>query len=397
MAKQTFYSYRVINPLVLVLYLYQYGLMIPFLVVFNSQLPIAIFTLFLIAILGITRGWRLNSNVLIVMFLPFVLILLKTILTPIVYGEDNTFEIIQNFFLIGLSGILIGALRFDFSNFFHYGMIVGWLNFLVLFTVPLQRVDAVNYMRFGYAMLPTLFFSIYAFLHSEYKYVNLFVILISAIEVVLFGARGATLSVLVFVSFVVCILERKYKLLRYSIIFLFLTFVIFFDKIILAIASFLNGTGYNSYAITKFLRMVQGGEDIESIASGRFDIYEIAFQLLEKSPILGVPLNSASQYTGVSYFHNIFLDIGVNFGVGIFLLFILFIIWSFFKMLRSNNSCLKWGYCIFFTLAFVRLFVSSVFWQRPEFWVFISFYVNSQLLGLKIGGKRGLNEFKLEY
>ena len=395
MTKQTLSSYHVVNPLILVLYLYQYGLVIPFLIKFNSQLPIVVFTLLLVVVLVITKGWRINGKVLVIMFLPCLLILLKTILTPVVYGEDNTFEILLNFFSIGLSGILIGALRFDLSKFFHYGMVVGWINFLFLFMVPLRGVDTVNYMRFGYAMLPTLFFAIYAFFHGEYKYINLFIILLSTAEIVLFGARGATLSILVFVLFVVFVLVEKYKFLRYSIVLLLLALVIFFEKIVLMVASFLDSAGYNSYAITKFLRVVQGEGDFESISSGRFDVYGIAFQLLDRYPILGTPLNSALQYTGLSYYHNIFLDVGVNFGIIIFTGFVLFIVWSVFKMLKCNNVHLKWIYCVLFTLAFVRLFVSSIFWQRPEFWIFISFYVNSELLGLKIGKGRDLNKLKL--
>lgn len=376
-------SFEVVNPLVLVLYLYQYGLMVPFLIFFNSQVPIALFTLFLLSILFIKKGYRINIKVLFLVFIPLLLIILKTILTPIQYGEDNTLEIIQNFLLIGISGILVGSVQFCPVHFLRYGIIIGWLNFLILFLVPFRGIDSVNYMRFGYAMLPTVFFACYGFFSRIHSKINLLIILVSSLEVVIFGARGATLAILFFLMLMICILVKDYKYTRYCLILLTLGLLYFSEKIILAITSLLDSTGYTSYAITKLAHLLQDEGDLESISSGRFDIYEIGFQLLGKSPILGAPLNSALRYTGFSYFHNIFLDIAVNFGVVVFIIFIMFMCWSFVKMLKSRNVDLKWIYCILFTLAFVRLFVSSVLWQRPEFWMFLSFYINSKLLGLK--------------
>jgi uncharacterized membrane protein YecN with MAPEG domain len=79
--------------------------------------------------------------------------------------------------------------------------------------------------------------------------------------------------------------------------------------------------------------------------------------------------------TGIEYYHNILLEILVGFGFVVFAGFILFVGRSFVKMARSGNGTLKWVYCILFVLCFGRLMFSSTFWQRPEFWLFIGFYI----------------------
>jgi hypothetical protein len=379
--------YNTINPLLSVLYLYQYGLLIPLFVRFNSQFPIAVSTVLLFLIYIFTNGIHINKSTLLLISIPLLLILFKSVFTPILQGEDNTNEILFNFFLIGISGIIIGSIPFNFENFLYYGTIVGWINFFVLFLIPLQKLDAVNYMRFGYAMLPTFCFSIYSFSNKKNRLINIALILVSGIEIIIFGARGAFFVIVLFLV-IIFIVKGKHSIYNW-IILAITTFIImiFYEPLVYWIDNLIKSNGYFSYSIFKILKVVEG-ETLEATSSGRVDVYQVALKNIIEYPIFGAPLNSALVSTELSYYHNIILDIIVSFGVIFFLFFLIYISISFVKMLKTDNNNLQWIYCILFLLSFGRLMVSSTFWQRPEFWLFISFYVNNKHFLRKSNWKR---------
>lgn len=367
--------YSTVNPLLIILYLYQYGLLIPLLVRFDSQLPIAAFTALLVVVYFVANQFTANPKSYILIGIPLILILFKTAFTPALTGGDNTNEILFNFLTIGISGILIGSVPCDHEKLLYYGTIIGWINFIILFSIPLQRIDAVNYMRFGYAMLPTFCFTAYSFLKKKNRMINGAIALASGIEITIFGARGSFLVICIFALMVFfSFSNNRKKLLSWFLLFSVIAVLYLFnDSIIQGVDRLLESFGYSSYSITKVLRLVEGVGDIESTSSGRFDLYRVALNNASEHPLLGAPLNSALTDAGAPYYHNLLLDILVSFGFIVFICFILFVVNSFVRMERSDNMPLKWIYCILFVLSFGRLMVSSVFWQRPEFWLFLSF------------------------
>jgi hypothetical protein len=372
-------KHSIINPLLIILYLYQYGFLIPLLIRFDSQLPIAVFTALLVVVYFIANQFTANPKSYILIGIPLLLILFKTAFTPNLIGEDNTNEILLNFLTIGISGILIGSVTCDHEKLLHYGTIIGWINFLILFSIPLQKIDAVNYMRFGYAMLPTFCFTVYSFLKKENMIINGIIALVSGIEIIIFGARGSFLVICIFalIIFFVFSNNRKKLLSWFLLLSVVALLYLFYDSIILGIDRLLGSFGYSSYSITKLMRLVEGVGDLESTSSGRFDLYRVGLENVSENPLFGAPLNSALVDSGAPYYHNLLLDILVSFGFIAFICFVIFVANSFSKMERSDNMPLKWIYCILFVLSFGRLMVSSVFWQRPEFWLFISFYITN--------------------
>jgi membrane protein len=365
----------VINPIIVIAYLLQYGLMTPFIILTNSQYPIALFTIILLGGAYICNKKIVDKFAFILIFVLSGFILIKGLLLPSITGEIISNEIIIGFFTIGVSGILIGRLIFNFNFFIKYLTPFAWLNFLMVFWTPLWNFDSINYMRFGYALLPTVLCLFLTYTTSRHKVINLFIIIVSIFEIVVFGARGATFCLGVFV--ILLMVVKKY----HRFLVLICCFMIlggstgFFQQILQNTYLYF---GDSSYAIMKMIKFFEG--DLESFSSGRLDVYRVALNSIAEYPIFGSPFSDVMIKTGFSYYHNFIFDIATTFGIPFLFCFCFFLLYSFLKMNSLCDRRYKLIYIMLFTLAFGRMFFSSVFWLRPEFWVFISFCGNSKVL-----------------
>ena len=133
--------------------------------------------------------------------------------------------------------------------------------------------------------------------------------------------------------------------------------------------------GVYSYSVTKYLALFED-QSLASTSSGRDSIYELAFARIFESPWFGSPINSSFYDTGASYYHNIILDVAVTFGLPGISFFMAFIIWHSYKAFKTKNKKHQAIFLILIIIPMGRLFVSSSFWQRPEFWIFISFCIH---------------------
>ncbi len=366
-----------INSLIVLLYFFQYGLMIPFAILSKGQFPIIIFTLFLVAVVFFINDITFTSNTIFLLIFPLILLLLKL---PFEYNTNSdgnvALEFIISFLSIGYSGILIGSLNFSYEHVIKYGIVVSWINFLILFLVPFTTLynEEVNYMRFGYTLLPTVLFS-FINLINNYKKSILLLFLVSFLSMLVFGSRGSLLTFLLFLLFYIyftSIVNKRTKVYL-SIILLFIS--INLKNILSYIVEYANSYTLYSYSIVKYLNLFDGSS-LSSTSSGRDEIYEIAIKRIFNSPIFGSPINSSYVDTGSSYYHNIFLDILVNFGLIGFILFITFIIHTFYRATKIKNYYFISTFFIVFFVSMGRLVVSSSLWQRPEFWILMAISVN---------------------
>ena len=359
------------------MYFFQYGLLIPVTVVLKGQYPIAIFTVLLFCYALLNNRLIISSYSALAFILPLGILLLKLPFEYYVPEYNVALELIISFFAIGMSGILIGALRFSQEHFLSYGYKLGLLNFFLLAPIPFTSLylEEINYMRFGYAMLPSVIFSFLFLFRDNNKKWTFIIFCLSFGELLLFGARGAMLTFMLFALiylFFISDITKKVKL--YFSLFLF--FIFFSLKFLLEyLIESLDNFGLYSYALTKYFN-VFNGDSIASTSSGRDDIYGLAFKRIDESFWFGSPLNTCFLDSGSIYYHNIILDILVNFGVIGFIFFIFFIFYNILKVVRSNSKERKMIFFVLFLIAMGRLFVSSSFWQRPEFWIFVGYSVN---------------------
>lgn len=368
-------NYNVINPILVIAYLLQYGLMTPFIILTGSQLPIALFTLLLLGCAYFYNRKIIDRFAFNLIFILSGFILLKGILLPVIMGDVISNEIVIGFFTIGISGILIGRLMFNFNCFIKYIIPFSWINFFMVCWIPVWSFDSVNYMRFGYALLPTILGLSISYAGSKHKVLNLLTIIISTLEVIVFGARGATFCLALFVILFI-IMKRYYYFLVAICCFLLLCACSGIFQNILQY--FYLHIGDDSYAIMKMMKFFEG--DLDSFSSGRLDVYNIALESIAENPVFGSPFNDVVAKTGFSYYHNFMLDIATTFGIPFLLSFCIFLVYSFFRMNSFCGENYKLIYIILFSLAFGRMFFSSVFWLRPEFWVFISFCANTRIM-----------------
>ncbi|MFC4665664.1 hypothetical protein [Falsiporphyromonas endometrii] len=185
------------------LFLFIYGLAIPFSLLVSVQIVIAVFTAIILIYCFFKQYIRMNIPTLTWLIIPAVFIVLKM---PFEYDtldmEGNIAkEHLISFLTIGLSGILIGSMSFNYKSFIKYGYKIAWINFIFLFFFPFTTFygSSINYMRFGYALLPSVIFS-FVCLSPPYKKKGAFLLFISSIiELLIFGARGATASAIIFI------------------------------------------------------------------------------------------------------------------------------------------------------------------------------------------------------
>ena len=175
------FSKENISNSILAIYIFLYGLLLPSFILLKNNFGITIVTFFIILI-AIKQKLILFSNKLIlIIFSVFLLVSIKVISTPVLY-IDVVKEILIGFSTIGISGVIIGNIKFNISSVFNKIMYVSWINFFILVMIPFTiyySSGLVNYMRFGYAILPTVMFSFIFLVKKEKAYINGIIFLIS--------------------------------------------------------------------------------------------------------------------------------------------------------------------------------------------------------------------------
>lgn len=382
-------KFRKRNTIVVLLFLFQQGLLLPFSGFISIQVLMSIFSALLISYLIITNSIKININTIIIATIPLALLAFKLPFEPPIELEEESSvasRLFLGFLTMGLSGIMIGSLQISNQEFIRIGNKIAWMNFIFIGIIPFTSMYGFNqntlveYMRFGYAMLPTVLFSYYALLNSK-SFSNLFLFILSILELIVFGARGSFASFLAFAALYFIFfsnLRRRWKIsLSVALYIVFLSL----SRLIGLMSYAMERLGVSTYSTEKYIALIEG-EDLASTSSGRDMLYSIAWEKFMDSPIVGTPLNTCKEITGFDYYHNIFLDILANFGIFIFLFFCIFLIVKFYRAYCSNQKEIQATFLILFIIPFGRLLLSSSFWLRPEFWLYLSYSIHN----IKKGG-----------
>ena len=446
-----------------VLFLFQFGLLLPLTPILAHSILISAFTVVLTMYALVYGLFHITRSTIFLFCIPLFLLLIKLPFEYSVIGEgsDVGLQFLVGFLTIGVAGILFGTVRCSVSYFFKVANKIAWINFLLIGFIPFTSLYgaselSINYMKYGYAILPIVlvaytniirghtsiaqwglflcsllsmivfgargankiawinflligfipFTSLYgaselSINYMKYGYAILPIVLVaytniirghtsiaqwglflcSLLSMIVFGARGAQLTFVLFflVSFLFLSRVRFIWKLLISVVILIGVFAL--PYLLTQLISILDQYGVSSYSIAKYSELLSGTDFIDT-SSGRNFLYEYAYLRILEHPLLGNPFNSCYVDTGGDfyYYHNVFLDLLVNYGTivtGVLILLLVYVVWGVFTRGTLDE---KYLIAILFVVPFGRLVVSSSFWLRPEFWLFLSYSINTFIL-----------------
>lgn len=349
-------------------YLYSVGILQIFTPIFNSQF-IVYFFLFIIFLLYlfVTR-FKINKKIYI--FLIFLILFI--ILDFILRGSSFEFYLnfLSTFLIISMPAILIFSNEFN-KYFFKYLNKYNYFAFIMI-VLNILINSREDYLRLGYA-LSLVVIVLLSDLFNKKKLIDLVFFSLGFLIMIFIGARGTFL--VLFISIILLFISRTYvlkksRLIRLMIVSLFLLPLIFLD-----VASLLN-TFFQNSRITYYINILFSG-NYDIFFGARQEIYLQSIEYFIQSPIFGnglefFVLNSSTQR--ITYIHNIFFQILVEFGIVGFIFLILFLL----RFLKTVKNLIKKDYqkhtfvLLLFSLSIGRLLVSSDFWIRPDFWIIVS-------------------------
>lgn len=371
-----------------VLFLFQFGLLLPFTPFLAHSILISAFTVVLTMYALVYGLFRISRSTIFLFCIPLFLLLIKLPFEYSVIGEgsDVGLQFLVGFLTIGVAGILFGTVRCSVSYFFKVANKVAWINFLLIGFIPFTSLYgesdlSINYMKYGYAILPIVLVAYTNIIRGHTSIAEWGLFLCSLLSMIVFGARGAQLTFVLFflVSFLFLSRVRFIWKLLISVVILIGVFAL--PYLLTQLISILDQYGVSSYPIAKYKELLSGTDFIDT-SSGRNFLYEYAYLRILEHPLLGNPYNSCYVDTGGDYYyyHNVFLDLLVNYGVfitGVGIALLLYVLWSIFTRGTLEEKHLI---IILFIIPFGRLMVSSSFWLRPEFWLFLSYSINTLTL-----------------
>lgn len=371
-----------------VLFLFQFGLLLPLIPILSHSILIPAFTAVLTMYALVYGLFHITRSTIFLFCIPLFLLLIKLPFEYSVIGEgsDVGLQFLVGFLTIGVAGILFGTVRCSVSYFFKVANKVAWINFLLIGFIPFTSLYgesdlSINYMKYGYAILPIVLVAYTNIIRGHTSIAEWGLFLCSLLSMIVFGARGAQLTFVLFFLFSFLFLSRVRFIWKLLISVVILIGVFALPYLLTQLISILDQYGVSSYPIAKYSELLSGTDFIDT-SSGRNFLYEYAYLRILEHPLLGNPLNSCYVDTGGDfyYYHNVFLDLLVNYGTivtGVLLLLLVYVLWGIFTRGTLDE---KYLIAILFIVPFGRLVVSSSFWLRPEFWLFLSYSINTFIL-----------------
>lgn len=352
-----------------------------------SWLPeIIYFSLWGILVLFIIFFNKLNKKNLRCSLILTVIFIINFIIFP--YKKITIFLYI-NFLLKCYPLYFVCSKAINKEYFIYFGYKLGIISNVCII---LEKVilGKASYMGLGYHLLPVILIYIFFYLKHK-KGFTLLLILINSFYLIIYGNRGASLSLIIFTILLYFIFYKKTlnKIIHLiSITNFILIFFIFKDKIkniLINFSSFLlKDLKINSYFLSKLILLLNKG--LASSSSGRDTIYTNAIKFGNENWLFGNGIGSFRYIYG-AYPHNIFLEFYVQFGIfGVIVLIYLLI--KVFSYLLLKNYKNKEILLFLFCLSIPRLILSSSFWERPEFWGLIAFLGTNKIFLRGRNGKK---------
>lgn len=329
--------------------------------------------------------------ILVVFFTITILKVLKRSLIPLLFSEFLWINIFAISYLMGNAelylllnnafwtivicvplGVYIYSIRNKeiFYNLFLKSSI--WMTFILSFIFFSPSKNSFYNMSFSYALLIPTLFHINEWFKNK-KSIYLLVFLFEIAEIMIYGSRGATLSLACF--FVTRFILDDRSLVRkigiISIIIIILTgFYFSFDKIGCMLLRYLADKGYYSRNLTLLF------SNRITYDSGRFQLFEYYFNLIAQKPFTGWGVLGGWIKKG-SGPHNMIIELILAFGIiiGSIVSLILFLLQ--FRVFFVKDKNVRDLIAIYMSVCIVLFLVSGDYLQNPNFFIFLGLSIGS--------------------
>lgn len=292
-------------------------------------------------------------------------------------------EISFSFFFICIPAFVYSMCLADWNVLYKVMKKVSWIVFafgmMTGIQIVLGGVTAGTYsMALSYyILLPAILFIDEFF--DRFSLKALLGAFLSVLVILALGSRGAILCIAIFMILKMIRPKTKlrYKNILFNVAILVSTILVFLnlEPILVSLNDFLLKFDINSRSLMIFLN-----EDIH--LSGREDIYQYVLGEMADHPLFGVGLGG-DRVAGLGYSHNLFLELGANFGVIIggilsIILMILLLHACFLKDHRKSHMVMIW-----LCLGFVHLMVSGSYLTEMKFWILLGLVIHVLFLTSK--------------
>ncbi|MBP2657832.1 MAG: O-Antigen ligase [Firmicutes bacterium] len=339
----------------------------------NSTLILLGFVLVLLSIfsLNIFIKRRLQLNEALLMIFSFAILF---ILDVLLRNNECSYKYIYQFTYSGLIPVIFLSQVENSKKLLYYFSILSSVAFIIYAYDPIENyVLFGNYMDFGFNLAMPAFLGLFiGFHYFGIRWMFLLEVL-CFIEILVFANRSALLSIMVFVVFYVLGQKQLTRNLWVLILissciggFLYNNAISIIDMLY----EFVHDLGYSSYALSA-MHSYFTMQDIETLFSGRFYIWEMANAMIYEEPLFGQGMGSFEAKTGL-YSHNIVLDIMLFYGIIGLIIFCAIISKSGWCLLKSESSTKVLG-TLFCCLWFPKLLFSAYFYEDIGFWCFLVF------------------------
>lgn len=375
--KNTIPKIEEINGKLVALFLFQYSLLIPLMRFVSSALLVGCSSLLLLALLVLYNRDHLYFNGRIVVL---DCILLTVLVMKVIAGSDP--DVIFCFIIYAFPASIIMMLPFDEEVFLLSGCNLAVLNLFLVATYPFtSENNAMDYMRFGFGMLPSLVFLTIKFTNSvdranfthwwnKSKALDAVLLLVGLAETVFYGNRGAVFAYLLFFVTIRFLINCRQVLLNLFMIVVCVLLGIFILPILTWLSGIVARYGLFGRTIDQMILFLNG--KVEEASNGRGILYRAAIERFAESPVFGNKIITDTDK--LDYAHNIFLQVGQDLGiVGLTALMVLIIAVVHKLVSQKTAKATKMILAALFGISFGRLMFSSSLWLRPEFWL-LTFY-----------------------
>lgn len=294
------------------------------------------------------------------------------------YPSDYMNKIILYFIGISVPAALLGLsisenhLEAFYQKFRYVNIYLTFCLSLTLFrgdgseSGMINDVAGASHLFVGYTMSGLFAFNLLQFINNKKILSKLFYLVLMALNIMLIvysGSRGSLVSiVLIFLISASKFLLNKRRIIILPVLALFAFGVV---KIISANQNY-------GFAIDRVLSGLSSSQDQST--QERFNLYKIAIQSFEDSPLFGKGIGSFSNAYGQYYYpHNIVLEILNDFGLIGIIVALLISIFTFKKCRKLLKADLKYHLIVFlFINCFTEFLFSGTYVVSNQLWMLIS-------------------------
>lgn len=324
-------------------------------------------------------------------FLLFVLISLLFIICNILIYPENRIYITGDFFkniptfsttciLSSMIFLWFGACVTDYSSLrknFHIASRIGIIfavlsDIIALFILQEKYYDDMN---FGYGVGLVTCDALFEYLQGRKK-TDLFFSLVGIISILMSGTRGPVLCVMILFVLWTFIYQKEFKYrveaIVGCIVLVLLNYLGIFYRLLEKLSLFLQSVGIQD---NRIMDMLFSGEIWDS--SGRDDIFSIIWEAIMQRPLLGYGIGADRLLLQKnSYVHNIILELFCNFGIIFGSIIFIYLMRLFIKSIFEKNSDFSGVCLVIFSVAVIRLMISSSYIISPIFFLLIGMCLN---------------------